>query len=250
MVSVRTDQELSQRSHAEFVPGTLSPDDPRREEERDHLVALHLPLVKHLPGRFGSRGEPVEHLVQAGTIGLIKAVDRFELGRGVELSTYAAPTIVGKIKRWFRDKGWAIRIPRRLQKLRMALAAATDELRQALGRAPTVTEIADHLQVSEDDVRRWSRPTRRSRWAPPSRPRSTAGAWGDSLGEADDALDTVELRESLRLVLETLLRRERAIVCFRQLTQSQIAAEGRHVPDARLPAAEPLAVGAPHRARR
>ncbi len=215
---MRTDQEqLRQRSHAEFVLlGTLAPDDPRREEARDHLVALHLPLVKQLARRLGSRGEPVEDLIQVGTIGLIKAVDRFELDRGVEFSTYATPTIVGEIKRWYRDKGWAIRVPRRLQELRMA---------------PTVTELADHLEVSEDDVLEALDSANAYSTLSLDAPESAqidCGSLGDSLGEADDALDTVELRESLRPVLETLPRRERTIVClrfFRQLTQSQIAAE-------------------------
>jgi RNA polymerase sigma-B factor len=230
---MRTDlEELRRQSRAEFtLLDALPPDDPRREAARDQLVALHLPLVRDLARRFGSSGEPVEDLLQVGTIGLIKAVDRFELDRGVEFSTYATPTIVGEIKRWFRDKGWTIRVPRRLQDLRMALAAATDELSQALGKAPTVTEIADHLQVSEDDVLEALESANAHSTLSLDAPGSAqldGGSIGDLLGEADAALDAVELRESLRPVLETLPRRERTIVClrfFRQLTQSQIAAE-------------------------
>src|SRR5690349_3075597 len=90
---------------------------------RDGLVALHLPLVEHCARRFRNRGEPYEDLVQVGTIGLIKSIDRFEVARGVEFSTYATPTIIGEIKRHFRDKGWAIRVPRRLQELRMQIGA-------------------------------------------------------------------------------------------------------------------------------
>ncbi len=96
-----------------------APTEARRKDLRDSLVRLHLPLVEHLARRFRNRGEPHDDLVQVGTIGLIKAVDRFDLGRGVEFSTYATPTVVGEIKRHFRDKGWAIRPPRRLQELRL-----------------------------------------------------------------------------------------------------------------------------------
>ena len=122
------------------------------QEARDALVQLHLPLVEHLARRFAGRGEPLDDLVQVGTIGLIKAVDRFDPDRGVEFSTYATPTVVGEIKRHFRDKGWAVRVPRRLQELRLALTAATEELSHRLGRAPTVAEIAARLSVSEEEV--------------------------------------------------------------------------------------------------
>src|SRR3954449_5424550 len=108
-----------------------------RDAARDSLVHLHLPLVEHCARRFRNRGEPLEDLVQVGTIGLIKSVDRFDTERGVEFSTYATPTIIGEIKRYFRDKGWAIRVPRRLQELRMQIGSVTAELTQSLGRSPT-----------------------------------------------------------------------------------------------------------------
>src|SRR3954464_7171936 len=103
---------------------TSSPE-ASRLAARDGLVALPLPLVEHCARRFRNRGEPFEDLVQVGTIGLIKSIDRFDLERGVEFSTYATPTIIGEIKRYFRDKGWAIRVPRRLQELRMQIGATT-----------------------------------------------------------------------------------------------------------------------------
>ncbi|MBO0846145.1 MAG: sigma-70 family RNA polymerase sigma factor, partial [Nocardioides sp.] len=109
---------------------------------RDGLVTLHLPLVEHCARRFRNRGEPFEDLVQVGTIGLIKSIDRFDIDRGVEFSTYATPTIIGEIKRYFRDKGWAIRVPRRLQELRMQIATVTAELTQTLARSPTPRELA------------------------------------------------------------------------------------------------------------
>src|SRR4051794_33873596 len=126
------------------------------EEERalyrDQLVRLHLPLVEHFARRFPTRGEPFDDLLQVGTIGLIKAIDRFDTERGVEFSTYATPTIVGEIKRHFRDRGWAIRVPRRLQELKLSLTKAISELSQREGRAPTVAELAAHLQMNEEEV--------------------------------------------------------------------------------------------------
>src|SRR3954463_703612 len=123
-----------------------------RLEARDGLVHLHLPLVEHCARRFRNRGEPFEDLVQVGTIGLIKSIDRFDLARGVEFSTYATPTIIGEIKRYFRDKGWAIRVPRRLQELRMRMGASTAELTQSLGRSPTPRELAEALGCSVEEI--------------------------------------------------------------------------------------------------
>ena len=113
---------------------------------------LHLPLVEHCARRFRNRGEPFEDLVQVGTIGLIKSIDRFDTDRGVEFSTYATPTIIGEIKRYFRDKGWAIRVPRRLQELRMQIGAATAELTQSLGRSPTPRELAEAIGCSVEEI--------------------------------------------------------------------------------------------------
>jgi len=104
--------------------------DPERARIRGYLVELHLPLVEYLARRFRNRGEWLDDLTQVATIGLIKSIDRFDLDRGVEFSTYATPTIVGEIKRHFRDKGWAIRVPRRLQELKLLLTKATSELSQ------------------------------------------------------------------------------------------------------------------------
>ena len=132
--------------------GALTPDDPARPALRDRLVELHLPLVEHLARRFRNRGEPLDDLVQVATIGLIKSIDRFDIERGVEFSTYATPTIVGEIKRHFRDRGWAVRVPRRLQELRVTLTSARAELSQKLGRAPTVAELAEYLALTEEEV--------------------------------------------------------------------------------------------------
>jgi len=121
-------------------------------ETRDRLVELHLYLVDFLASRFRNRGEPIEDLVQVGTIGLIKAIDRFDLNREVEFTTYATPTIVGTLKRHFRDQKWAIRVPRRLQELNLQVNEAIGVLTQDLRRAPSMAEIAGYLKVSEEEV--------------------------------------------------------------------------------------------------
>ena len=131
---------------------TVPDDDEERLRIRGELVELHLPLVEYLARRFRNRGEWLDDLTQVATIGLIKSIDRFDLARGVEFSTYATPTIVGEIKRHFRDKGWAVRVPRRLQELKLALTKAIGDLAQREGRAPTVAEIAAHLQMTEEEV--------------------------------------------------------------------------------------------------
>ena len=130
------------------------PDRPSSEHERlrDELVVVHLNLVRFLAVRFANRGEPLDDLVQVGTVGLLKAIDRFELDRGVEFTTYATPTIVGEIKRYFRDKGWAVKVPRRLQELNLAVNRATDKMAIELGRSPTVAELAEHLNAGEDEI--------------------------------------------------------------------------------------------------
>ena len=208
-------------------------DDPVHRRARDELVTLHLPLVHFLARRFRDRGEPLDDLVQVGTIGLIKAVDRFDPERGVEFSTYATPTIVGEIKRHFRDKGWAIRVPRRLQELRISLGQATAELSQKSGRAPTVAELAAHLGISEDDVIEGLEGAQA--YSTTSLDAHAGGDDGDDapsladrLGTDDLDLEAVEYRESLKPLLAALPSRERRILAlrfFHGMTQSEIAAE-------------------------
>jgi RNA polymerase sigma-B factor len=124
----------------------------RDEAVRDRLVMLHLNLVRFLAGKFANRGEPLEDLVQVGNIGLINAVDRFDPSRGNKFSTYAAPTIVGEIKRHFRDKAWNLKVPRRLQELNLAAGKAVEALTQRLGRGPTIHEIAEHIKATEEET--------------------------------------------------------------------------------------------------
>ena len=207
------------------------PQGKKQEEVRNELVQLHLPLVDHLARRFRNRGEPLDDLVQVGTIGLIKSVDRFQLDRGVEFSTYATPTVLGEIKRYFRDKGWAVRVPRRLQELRLSLATATAELTQELGRAPTVAELADRLKVNEEDILEGLESANAYSTLSLDAPdigETDGQSMVDSLGADDEALEGVDYRESLKPLLAKLDPRAKHILMlrfFRGMTQSQIAAE-------------------------
>ena len=122
------------------------------EDAREQLIVSHLNLVRFLASKFKNRGESLDDLIQVGTIGLIKAIDRFEPERGLEFTTYATPTIMGENKRHFRDKGWSVRVPRRLQELSAKVNQATDELTKDLQRSPSVDEIAASLGVTVDEV--------------------------------------------------------------------------------------------------
>ncbi|MET9772764.1 RNA polymerase sigma factor SigF [Streptomyces sp. NPDC006367] len=209
---------------------TLTKDTAEYAELRNRLVRMHLPLVEHLARRFRNRGEPLDDLTQVATIGLIKSVDRFDPDRGVEFSTYATPTVVGEIKRHFRDKGWAVRVPRRLQELRLSLTTATAELSQLHGRSPTVHELAEKLAISEEEVLEGLESANAystlSLDVPDTDDESPAVA--DTLGAEDEALEGVEYRESLKPLLEDLPPREKRILLLRffgNMTQSQIAQE-------------------------
>ena len=209
----------------------LSQDDAERKRIRDALVEMHLPLVEYLARRFGNKGEPLDDLIQVATIGLIKSVDRFDLDRGVEFSTYATPTIVGEIKRHFRDKAWAIRVPRRLQELKLVLAKATGALSQSLGRSPTVAELARQLRTTEEEVLEGLESANAYSAVSLDTPETgddDAPAVADSLGSTDQALEGVEYRESLKPLLDRLPLREKRILLlrfFQNMSQSQIAAE-------------------------
>ncbi|AQT74355.1 RNA polymerase subunit sigma [Streptomyces sp. fd1-xmd] len=218
-------------ARALFVELRALPDgSPEKAELRNRLVRMHLPLVEHLARRFRNRGEPLDDLTQVATIGLIKSVDRFDPDRGVEFSTYATPTVVGEIKRHFRDKGWAVRVPRRLQELRLSLTTATAELSQQHGRSPTVHELAERLGISEEEVLEGLESANAystlSLDVPDTDDESPAVA--DTLGAEDEALEGVEYRESLKPLLEGLPPREKRILLLRffgNMTQSQIAQE-------------------------
>jgi RNA polymerase sigma-B factor len=203
----------------------MDPDDPARIALRQHLVEAQLPLVHHLAQRFRGRGEPYDDLVQVGTIGLLNAVDRFDPARG-SFTGFAVPTILGEIRRHFRDRGWALRVPRRLQEMGRQVAEAREILTQQLGRSPTVQEIARHVDTDPDLVLEALDTAGMYATVPlPSTPEEGEMA---PLGFIDSGLELVEQRATLRPLLARLPARERTILALRfvrGMSQSQIAAE-------------------------
>jgi RNA polymerase sigma-B factor len=198
------------------------------EKIRAALIERHLPLVTFMARKFADRGEPLDDLIQVGTIGLIKAIDRFEISKGFEFSTFATPTIVGEIKRHFRDKTWAVRVPRRLQELGAAVTKATTELTQKLDRSPTPKEIAKHLGITVDEVAEALESNAAYSTVSLDVTSDTSTSIGDSFGSLDEALEGVEYRESLKPLLAQLDDREKRILQMRffdNLSQSQIATE-------------------------
>jgi RNA polymerase sigma-B factor len=207
----------------------LPEDDPRRRTLRDQLVELHMPLVVYLARRFSGRNEPMNDLVQVGAIGLIKAIDRFDPERKLEFSTYATPTILGEIKRHFRDTGWLIHVPRRAQEMQTTLNAARADLSQELGRAPTVPELSARIEVDEEAVLEALDAAR----AYSGVPLDVLAAPGETvpehpmLGILDEGYEQVEQRALLREVIAKLPEAEREILLLRFIankTQTEIAA--------------------------
>jgi RNA polymerase sigma-B factor len=221
----RADRDRTRQLFAELSssqPGSL-----RRQQVRDALVEIHLPLVRYLAHRFTGRGEPTDDLLQIGTIGLLQSIDRFEQERGLEFSTFATPNIVGEIKRHFRDRGPMVRVPRRLQELQSEISVGISELSQRLGRAPTVAELAGHLKLSQEQVIEATESARAYSAVPIDVPSATTGRTiAEGLVESDTALEHVELRHALRPVLAGLNERERQALLLRFVenkTQSEIA---------------------------
>jgi RNA polymerase sigma-B factor len=197
---------------------------------RGKLVDQYIGLVEFLARRFRNRGELLEDLVQVGTIGLLKAIDRFELEREVEFSTYATPTIVGEIKRHFRDKGWAVRVPRRLQELHLELTKIISHLGQDLGRSPTVAEIAEAAGTTEEVVLEGMEIAQAYNFtsldAPLDSEDAESSSFADQIGAEDDQLENLEYRAALAPEMAKLPERERRILYLRfykGLTQSEIA---------------------------
>jgi RNA polymerase sigma-B factor len=195
---------------------------------REELVQRHLPLVRALARRYAGRGESLDDIEQVGAIGLIKAIDRFEMDRDVALTTYATPNVVGEIKRHFRDKGWAIRIPRGLQELNARMSSTIERLTAELGRSPSIAEIAQKLETTPEQVLEALEAG--SAYAPVSLS-AGPGAEGEldpmeTIGTEDDNFERTEQRASLEPALEMLPSREREILRMRfedGLTQTQIA---------------------------
>jgi RNA polymerase sigma-B factor len=215
----RTDRELLRRYHHD---GDV--------EARERLIEQYLPLVRSLARRYSYRGEQLEDLVQVGCIGLIKAIDRFDVDRGVELTTYATPNIIGEIKRHFRDKGWSIRVPRGLQELNVKLSKLIEELTVQLERSPTIPELAKAASVEEEEVlealETGQAYSTLSLSAPSSGDDNEDLDPLESLGELEPEYEVSEDRAVLAPGLRVLDERERKILRLRfydGLTQSQIA---------------------------
>jgi len=198
-------------------------------EQRNDLVREHMRLAEALAARFSDRGEPLDDLRQVALVGLLKAVERFDPARGVQFASFATPTIDGELKRHFRDKGWAVRVPRRVQELHLRLRAIVAELNQDLGRAPTTAEVAAHAGVRDDDVLEAMeagtlyRLTSLDHQRPDAEESTIA-----TIGDEDVELTSADERLAVEQLMATLPERERQIVYlrfFEGLTQAEIAGQ-------------------------
>jgi RNA polymerase sigma-B factor len=210
---------------------TLDCNGPEFSSVRGALVQRCLPLAEHIARRFDGRGESHDDLVQVARVGLVNAVDRFDVTRGSDFVSFAVPTIMGEVRRHFRDTGWAVRVPRRMKELHLAIGQAVGELSQALGHAPTVSELARALDLDPEDVAQGliagnAYQTVSVDTAPSEH--SGELSMVETLGDYDAALETVENHETLRPLLAALPERERTVVMLRffgNMTQTQIAEE-------------------------
>lgn len=208
-----------------------STDPAERERIREQLVDAYHDFVYFLARKFQNRGEPLDDIVQVGYLGLIKAIERFDPDLGYEFTTFATLTVAGEIKRHFRDKGTAIRFPRRLQELHQSVVRVNEQMKNELGREPTVSELAERLGVTPDDV------TEAMEIGPAYMPLSLdqpiatgdgqeSRAVSEQIGDVDPELSRVEMRDVLNRAMVHLTPRERAIMAMRfyeQMSQSEIA---------------------------
>jgi RNA polymerase sigma-B factor len=207
-----------------------SVDQAERERIKEELVRAYESLVYFLARKFQNRGEPLDDIAQVGFLGLIKAIDRFEPELGNEFTTFATPTIAGEIKRYFRDKGWSIRFPRRLQELHQQVVRVNEEMKNQLGRQPSVAELAERLGVETGDV---LEAMEIGTAHTPVSIDSTVGREGEegrqlseTVGEEDANLDRVEMREVLQRAMAHLTERERKILAMRfvdEMSQAEVA---------------------------
>ena len=215
------------RELAEFEP-----DSPEFHRRRDRIVQRCLPLADHIARRFSGRGEARDDLVQVARVGLINAVIRYDVDTGSDFVSFAVPTIMGEVRRHFRDNSWSVKVPRRLKELHLRLGAATAELSQKLGRAPTASELAAELSMEREEVVEGL--IAGSSYNTLSIDSGGIGGSGDedvraivdTLGDLDLSLDQIENREALRPLLAALPERERTVLVlrfFESLTQTQIA---------------------------
>jgi RNA polymerase sigma-B factor len=195
----------------------LPADHPDRPAVRFRAIEAWLPMAQRLTRRYAGRGEPFDDLLQTATIGLIKAVDRFDPTQGKDFTSYAIPTILGEIKRYFRDRAWSMRIPRRLQEMRQAISHAQVELNQSLNRSPTVADIAVHLGVSEEEVLEGLEGGQAYRAVSLSTPVGDTPGFelSDLLGGEDHGYELAELRVALPSAMACLTEREQRIIALR-----------------------------------
>ncbi|WP_026929370.1 SigB/SigF/SigG family RNA polymerase sigma factor [Glycomyces tenuis] len=234
--SKQTKEKRSGNEYAHLAPlfeelVGLAEGDPRRAEVREALVTGYLPLAEHIAQRFSGKGIARDDLVQVASVGLIHAVDRFDPGQGADFLSYAVPTVMGEVRRHFRDTAWPMRVPRRLQELRLAINQGSAELAQVLGRPPSDGELAEHLGVSVAEVAEGLE-ARAAYRAVSLDEAPFEGAerasLAESVGVEDAGLALVENHESLVPLIQELPSRERRILALRyfgDMTQTQIAQE-------------------------
>ena len=202
---------------------------PAFRRQRDAIIERGLPLADHIARRYAGRGEPFDDLVQAARLGLLNAVNRFDVDNGSEFLAFAVPTMMGEVRRHFRDYGWAVKVPRRVKELQPQLIKARAELSQTRGRAPNATEVADHLGIDRDLVieatiggGNYSTMSTDMQVGPDDDYRP----FGDALGDVDPNLDKVLDVETVRPLIAALPERQRTVLTlrfFESLTQTQIA---------------------------
>ena len=226
-----TNPEARERLRALHRRYRETEDAAEKDRIREELVRGYESLVYFLARKFQNRGEPFEDIAQVGFLGLIKAIERFDPELGNEFTTFATPTVAGEIKRYFRDKGWAIRFPRRLQELHQQVLRVNEELKNELNRQPSVTEVAERLKVEPDEV------LEAMEMGPSMTPASLDATTGgdedgggrplsDTIGGEDASLERVEMRELLARAMEHLTPRARTIMAMRfydEMSQSEIA---------------------------
>jgi RNA polymerase sigma-B factor len=223
-----------QEEYADLAPifaelATLDEADPRRAELREQLVTGHLRLADNVAARFRNRGENHDDLVQVARIGLVKAVDRFDPAMGHDFLSFAVPTIMGEVRRYFRDSSWAVRVPRGAKELHLAVHGASAELSQKIGSAPTPAQIAEHLGIDLEQVYEGLQIGRAYHTESLSAPvpgESAGITLADTLGVDDVRLDGIDNHEALKPLLAALPERERRILVlrfFHEMTQTKIA---------------------------
>ena len=225
---VSTETQTREQLTDELLERATLAGPPERQRLLDEVVLLNLPVARGLAARYRDRGEPMDDLVQVASLALVKAVRGYEPGKGRGFLPYAVPTITGELRRHFRDRGWDVRPPRRVQELRLSVASAAEQLSQDIGRSPTVRELAEHLKVGEEEVIETLAAAQGYSATSLDAPcdGDDGAPLGDTIGADDHELDRVEDYLAVEPLLAALPPRDRHILClrfYRGWTQSQIA---------------------------